>query len=246
MAPTCIPRYYRRSAIKKMFEDAETTPGPPGPDGNTPYVQGGTWWIDGVDTGFVAIGEDGADGQDGEQGIQGPVGEGVPVGGSTGQVLAKASAANHDTEWVDQSGGVNGRVLAASGGFALTSAFSTTSTSFVNVKTGTTPALLSGDLLEVFALGAFYHVWAGSETHAYFRLLIDGVAYILPASYFSLSSNSANKSVVNAITRRVFVNGLTGAKSLNFQARSRFGDTVLCNANGNISYVCELIYLIWR
>jgi hypothetical protein len=35
----------------------------------------------------------------------GPAGVGVPTGGSTGQVLAKASAANYDTAWVDQSGG---------------------------------------------------------------------------------------------------------------------------------------------
>lgn len=30
---------------------------------------------------------------------------GVPSGGAAGQVLAKASEADHDTEWVDQSGG---------------------------------------------------------------------------------------------------------------------------------------------
>lgn len=33
------------------------------------------------------------------------VGPGVPDGGLTGQVLAKASAADQDTEWVDQTGG---------------------------------------------------------------------------------------------------------------------------------------------
>lgn len=32
-------------------------------------------------------------------------GGGVPVGGTTGQVLAKASATDYDTAWVDQSGG---------------------------------------------------------------------------------------------------------------------------------------------
>jgi hypothetical protein len=48
-------------------------------------------------------------------GIVGPPGPGVPVGGTTGQVLAKASAADRDTEWVAQTGGggavasVNGR-----------------------------------------------------------------------------------------------------------------------------------------
>lgn len=32
-------------------------------------------------------------------------GEGVPAGGTTGQVLAKATNTDYDTEWVDQSGG---------------------------------------------------------------------------------------------------------------------------------------------
>lgn len=38
-------------------------------------------------------------------GPPGPAGEGVPVGGADGQVLAKASATDFDTEWVDQTGG---------------------------------------------------------------------------------------------------------------------------------------------
>jgi hypothetical protein len=39
-------------------------------------------------------------------------GQGVPVGGTTGQVLAKASATDYDTEWVDESaGGGSGRTM---------------------------------------------------------------------------------------------------------------------------------------
>ncbi len=38
-------------------------------------------------------------------GPTGPAGPGVPTGGTTGQVLAKASATDHDTAWVDQTGG---------------------------------------------------------------------------------------------------------------------------------------------
>jgi len=44
----------------------------------------------------------------GEQGIQGDPGEGVPVGGTTGQVLAKASNTNYDTEWVTGGSGGGG------------------------------------------------------------------------------------------------------------------------------------------
>ena len=52
-------------------------------------------------------GEQGATGPQGPQGIQGPQGQagaagvGVPSGGTTGQVLAKSSATNYDTEWID-------------------------------------------------------------------------------------------------------------------------------------------------
>lgn len=42
-------------------------------------------------------------GPPGREGNEGPPGQGVSIGGVTGQVLAKKSAADYDTEWVDQS-----------------------------------------------------------------------------------------------------------------------------------------------
>lgn len=64
-------------------------------------------------------GEPGQDGAQGPQGIPGINGQdgadgvGVPVGGIAGQVLAKNSGIDYDTEWVDQAGGnvdsVNGQ-----------------------------------------------------------------------------------------------------------------------------------------
>lgn len=41
----------------------------------------------------------------GAKGDTGPAGTGIPTGGTTGQVLAKKSGTNYDTEWVNQSGG---------------------------------------------------------------------------------------------------------------------------------------------
>lgn len=38
-------------------------------------------------------------------GVQGPPGPGVPVGGDPGQVLAKKSGSNYDTEWIDPPAG---------------------------------------------------------------------------------------------------------------------------------------------
>ena len=46
-------------------------------------------------------GPQGEPGADGKTGPQGPAGPGVAYGGTTGQVLAKKSNANFDTEWVD-------------------------------------------------------------------------------------------------------------------------------------------------
>ena len=43
-------------------------------------------------------------------GQQGPAGVGVPVGGTTGQVLAKSSATDYATNWVNPSGGTWGSI----------------------------------------------------------------------------------------------------------------------------------------
>lgn len=56
-------------------------------------------------------GTPGADGERGPQGPQGPKGDtgaGVPTGGTTGQVLAKKSDSDYDTQWVNQTGGGGG------------------------------------------------------------------------------------------------------------------------------------------
>ena len=58
-------------------------------------------------------GADGVDGTNGTNGAAGADGLGVPAGGTTGQVLAKASDTDNDTEWVDQSGGGGGGGLYA-------------------------------------------------------------------------------------------------------------------------------------
>jgi hypothetical protein len=36
----------------------------------------------------------------GARGPEGPAGQGVPVGGTTGQVLAKIDSTNYNTQWV--------------------------------------------------------------------------------------------------------------------------------------------------
>ena len=52
-----------------------------------------------------ATGPVGATGATGATGAQGDPGEGVPVGGTTGQILKKQSATDFDTDWEDESVG---------------------------------------------------------------------------------------------------------------------------------------------
>lgn len=69
------------------------------PDYRLEYTFSGGWRVLTSDGSVRGAGTPGADGADGV---------GVPPGGTTGQVLAKASAADYDTAWVDQTGGGGG------------------------------------------------------------------------------------------------------------------------------------------
>lgn len=57
-----------RGNIKGDKGDTGNTgsPGTPGANGYTPYIQDGNWYINGVDTGVQAVGQDGADGANGQ------------------------------------------------------------------------------------------------------------------------------------------------------------------------------------
>lgn len=83
--------------------------GPQGPEGpQGPQGETGATGATGPEGPQGPQGETGPEGPQGPQGEQGPAGadgEGVPTGGTTGQVLAKASSTDFDTEWVDQTGG---------------------------------------------------------------------------------------------------------------------------------------------
>ena len=57
-------------------------------------------YTDGVNPTTFTV-TNGANGQDGDPGV------GVPTGGTAGQILAKASGTDYDTEWVNQSAGVD-------------------------------------------------------------------------------------------------------------------------------------------
>lgn len=91
--------------------------GEPGEDGSNPEFQlstthiqwrlvGDAVWIDLVPLSSIT----GPTGETGATGPTGASGVGVPAGGGTGQVLAKVSATDHDTEWVTPSAGGGGAI----------------------------------------------------------------------------------------------------------------------------------------
>lgn len=68
-------------------------------------------------------GEHQFDVMDGEDGATGPAGPGVPTGGAAGQVLAKASATDYDTEWhTPDATDLTGTLPVAHGGTGATTA----------------------------------------------------------------------------------------------------------------------------
>lgn len=72
-------------------------PGPPGPQGNPgPTGPAGP------------TGATGPAGAAGAAGAQGPAGPGVPIGGTGAQILAKNSATDFDTHWIDSTTGPPG------------------------------------------------------------------------------------------------------------------------------------------
>jgi len=76
------------------------SPGPQGPKGDTGDV--GPQGIQGIQ------GIQGAKGDKGDPGNAGATGAGVPVGGATGQILAKKTATDYDTQWIAAPSGGGG------------------------------------------------------------------------------------------------------------------------------------------
>ena len=91
-------------------------------------------------------GPQGATGATGATGAQGPAGPGVATGGTTGQVLSKASGTNYDTEWKS--------ILSLLGWFSIVnttvSSPVTGTTSEVIVSSTVLPALTNGSILRVY------------------------------------------------------------------------------------------------
>lgn len=110
----------------------------------------------------------GAKGDTGEAGAQGDPGEGVPASGLTGQLLAKASATDYDTEWIDPPSGlgdvvgpgsaVSGNLVAFDGATGkLVQDAGVSASSFATAGQGSLAdsAVQPGDLAAVATSGAY-------------------------------------------------------------------------------------------
>ena len=106
------------------FIGPQGPPGPVGADSTVPGPQGPTGFIgpqgpkgdpgNTGNTGPAGIqGPQGPKGDTGLQGSQGNTGVGIAAGGTIGQVLAKRTATDFDTQWVAQSSGGSGVVVPA-------------------------------------------------------------------------------------------------------------------------------------
>jgi len=97
--------------------------------------------IQGTATTIEVAGLQGPQGPAGATGSNGAAGQGVPVGGTTGQVLRKVSGTNYDTEWAGAasgSGSVTSVALAGTGLSITGSPITTSGTLTANVSYGTT------------------------------------------------------------------------------------------------------------
>lgn len=97
-------RYYNKSQIDALFAGVGSgsvgPQGPPGPQGATGNT--GDAGATGPAGPTGSTGSAGATGATGATGPAGATGAGIATGGAIGQVLAKKTATNFDTEWVDR------------------------------------------------------------------------------------------------------------------------------------------------
>jgi hypothetical protein len=88
----------------------------------------------------------GAKGETGEQGPQGPTGFGVPVGGTEGQVLGKASSDDYDFQWIDGGGrfAIQLNEQAITANYSIPSGFNGVSAGPITINSGVVVTIPAG------------------------------------------------------------------------------------------------------
>lgn len=133
---------WEESSITSVTDGQDGTNGQDGADGTTftpsvTVVTNGyelSWSNDGnkqnPQTVTILNGTNGQDGNDGADG------QGVPTGGSTGQILAKVSGSDYDTEWITMSSGGSSSGQSGAGGHIIIDANNTSMTARAGLKFG--------------------------------------------------------------------------------------------------------------
>lgn len=123
-------------------------------------------------------------------GPQGAAGQGVPAGGTLGQLLRKASATNYDTEWADAGAGLG---TVTSVGLSLPGIFTVSGS----------PVTAAGTLTAVLATQAAARVFAGPSAGAdaapTFRALV-GTDVPLATTSAQGALSAADKTKLDSIT----------------------------------------------
>lgn len=189
--------------------------GPEGPKGDT-----GPAGPAGPEGPRGPIGEQGPQGPEGPAGPKGDpgvAGPGVPAGGTAGQVLAKKSGTDYDTEWVNQSGGSSGYITF--GGIdsylyapRLQEDSKKTFEDYsrnINDSVSVTYYYPSGEVNDTLNINGVLNIPAGTPVEKTLSYFIGGnnpitneytpVSYTLNKSDFTITLSSGNTLVVDSI-----------------------------------------------
>lgn len=193
-------------------------------------------------------GATGSAGSSGTNGTNGTNGQGVPTGGTTGQVLSKINNTDYNTQWSTiGSGSVTSVSVASSNGFAGTSSGGATPT--LTLSTSVTGILKgNGTAIVGATVGSDYSVGTGSLTTGILKsttttgalsIAISGTDYEVPLTFSTGLTRSTNTITVNTSQNIATISNLTsngivttsgGGGSLSVTATTGSGSVVLATS----------------
>lgn len=230
------------------------------------------WMLLNEDGGQGVPGNTGATGPMGPQGPEGPQGEpgaGLISGGTTGQILAKASNTNYDTKWILQSEIQSGRAISDGNGNNIAQTYETKSDAQSNqtslqsqIQQNQTDITVNSKRLSNIEAGLPPSAWQTDDTVAYQKSVpananpysaitkIGGMSYndngvLRSSAVTSITSKGANISDISEPKIGYFFDG-TGAFSSGIASFMGF---YISSVQPNTEYTVSSnlkIYSIWQ